>query len=72
MNLLPLRLTGAVFTRFSAPPATSEKSRVLTLRPVSGTDSDFEAMLREETRQRAARLCLYGNRSRPEPKAGGK
>jgi hypothetical protein len=78
----PLRLDGDVLTRFklSRFVTPNKKPEVPNSPPkeplaavcVRQAASDFEAELREETRQRAARLCHYGAKSAFDPLKGNR
>ena len=65
MSLVPLRLLRQAFSGLPTLPKnlqTIETQRVfVTELPPLASKAEQEAMLREEIRQRAARLCLYGD-----------
>ena len=68
MALFPMRVLRHAFLRLPALPKNQqliEKEAVFVtdLRPL-GSEAEQEALLREEIRQRAAKLCLYGDKLR--------
>jgi hypothetical protein len=72
MVLPPLRLNGVVLTRFVKSFSSKPPETPVRLTSVASEGHDFDALLREETRQRAARLCHYSHHRRSDPVKGGK
>jgi hypothetical protein len=70
MVLPPRRLTGEVLTRLTKYVPATQQPDVKRAESVQQTRGDFDALLREETRLRAARLCHYAHHKRGDGSKG--
>ena len=70
MVLPPRRLTGEVLTRLTKYVPANPQPDVKRGDAVRQEPSDFDALLREETRLRAARLCHYAHHKRGDGPKG--
>ena len=70
MVLPPRRLAGEVLTRLSKLVPATPPPAVKRFDYVQQAGGDFDALLREETRLRAARLCHYAHHKRGDGSKG--